>query len=522
MQKLMAHAKRIPKPLIAVRTDLPPGLTCVLDRMLAKHPADRFQTPGEVADALAPFAGDGAAAFGSRTEEFPAVPPPSLSRELPTIAHAPRRRLLGPLVAAAIALLLGGFAWLGVAVYRITTDKGELMIKTVDPDIEVRIRQNGKLIDIIDMKSKQKIVELRSGEYEIDLPGDIKGLKLSSRTFTLKRGEQTLVTVERVPAAAKGPDVGKAGVDKGGGEKAGVDKGGERPPVKARGAAGFAVAITPDGRQVLLAGGPGEPAASLWNLPVTKEIKEVRRLEGPTTGVVSVAISPDGKRALTGGLDHTVRLWDLATGKEILSLRGHSKAVNSVAFSPDGKLILSASADGTIRLWDAETGKEIRQLRAGQTAVRVAIFSPDGGRILSGGSDATVRLWETASGKIIAQFQEGKEVSGLAFSPDGKLFLSASSEKVRMWDTATGQLVRSLEGHTGTVHAVAVSPDGRRILTGGSDKTIRLWDATTGQALRVFSGKKTDEVMSVAFTPDGRFAVAGLKNTTVRVQALDQ
>jgi hypothetical protein len=145
----------------------PARLNRILDRMLAADPDQRYQTPAEVAAALAPF-----------TE--------------------PRPRRRRPIwLWLALALLLGG-GGLTAAVYRIATDKGEIVIETEDPDIEVLIRQGGKEVTVIDPKTRQKI-ELRSGSYEIALSGAGGDLRLSTSAFTLKRGEKKIVTVKHAP-----------------------------------------------------------------------------------------------------------------------------------------------------------------------------------------------------------------------------------------------------------------------------------------------------------------------------------
>ena len=114
---------------------------------------------------------------------------------------------------------------------------------------------------------------------------------------------------------------------------------------------------------------------------------------GIADNVTSVAFSPDGKWALSGSNDNTVRLWDCQTGKELRSFLGHSDAVSSVAFSPDGKWALSGSDDKTVRLWDCHTGQELRSFLGHSKDVNSVAFSPDGKWALSGSEDQTIRIW---------------------------------------------------------------------------------------------------------------------------------
>jgi len=161
------------------------------------------------------------------------------------------------------------------------------------------------------------------------------------------------------------------------------------------------------------------------------------RIRIPTnSSVMSVAVSHDGARVLTGSLDWTARLWDAATGEEIRAFKGHAGFVFSVAFRPDGARVLTGSADGTARLWDAATGKELRAFKGHEGSVFSVVFSPDGAHVLTGSWDKTARLW----------------------------------------DAATGEEIRAFEGHQGSVSSVAFSPDGARVLTGSEDNTARLWD----------------------------------------------
>ncbi len=187
VQKVMAHTQRDPLPLEGLRPDLPPGLTDVVARMMAKSPADRYQTPAEVYAALAPFAGQTvvlnpapAAAGGTKDK----------GQRTKGVKFPSRRSL----VLGTLSFVLAALA--AAAVYRIQTDNGELVISSDNPDVEVVIKQNGKLVRIIDTKTNKE-VKLDSGLYDLELKGGPDGLKLSPDKVTIRRGETVLATVER-------------------------------------------------------------------------------------------------------------------------------------------------------------------------------------------------------------------------------------------------------------------------------------------------------------------------------------
>jgi class 3 adenylate cyclase len=144
--------------------------------------------------------------------------------------------------------------------------------------------------------------------------------------------------------------------------------------------------------------------------------------------VDAVALLPDGKRALSGSEDKTLRLWDLDTGAELRRF-SHDDSVGAVALLPNGKRALSGSWDNTLRLWDLDTGAELRRFEGHDRAVLAVALLPDGKRALSGSYDKTLRLWDLDTGAELRRFEGHDGVGAVALLPDGKRALSGSEDK---------------------------------------------------------------------------------------------
>jgi WD40 repeat protein len=242
-------------------------------------------------------------------------------------------------------------------------------------------------------------------------------------------------------------------------------------------------------------------------------------LRGHTEDVTSVAVTPNGKLAVSTSYDGSLCAWDIERGVRLAAFRTAPwSSGRAVAVTADGSLTAGGFDDGTILLWNIGAGTLTKTLRGHTDSVRAVTFADDGATVLSGSDDRTIKVWETASGRELQTLSGHSDaVTALAVMPDSRFVISSGADKVlQVWDRSTGTAIRKLTGHTWAVRAVAVTPDGRGCVSGSEDGTLRLWDVQSGETLRVMQGH-VGWVRGVAVSPDGTRAVSCGDDATVRV-----
>lgn len=227
--------------------------------------------------------------------------------------------------------------------------------------------------------------------------------------------------------------------------------------------------------------------------------------DGHTGLVTSIAIAPDGNLVVSGSLDGTVKIWDLATDRERVTLVGHAGPVWSVWVMDDGETIGSRSQDGTVKLWDVATGTETRTVQGEGPGLASVTFSADGAtQVLTAGSTVTLRNVATGEDRILRRPSRYNAVAAWGFTEDGKtLVVSSYMDEIVLWDTDTGKERLIIPDEH--VLCVALAPDETTLAAGpgGGGGPVKLWDTATGDLLSTFSGH-TARVWQVAFSPDGR------------------
>ncbi len=266
-----------------------------------------------------------------------------------------------------------------------------------------------------------------------------------------------------------------------------------------------------DGRQVMTASGrPGRAGeVRLWDAGTGEE---KGRIEGHLAYIQAVAESPDRTRLVTAGREGTLKVWDAETLQEKLTLKGLGHSGNGVCFTPDGRRILGCGGGGLIKRWSAETGRELAVFKGHAKAELGVCLSPDGTRVLGCGDDGRVRVRGRETGRVLLTLLVTETAAVAAFSPDGKRIVAGGSKGegkgwLEVYDAATGEKLLALEGETLPVGCAVFSPDGTRIASGDQD-SVRIWDAMAGKQMHVFKDRFQD-VASVCFSPDGKRVIAG-------------
>jgi WD40 repeat protein len=272
-------------------------------------------------------------------------------------------------------------------------------------------------------------------------------------------------------------------------------------------------------------------------------------LDGHTGPVLSVAYAPDSRTLASGGVDASLRLWDLATGRASLIIPDAGGPVTSLAFAPDGST-LAVGTSNCVTLWDMNTRQPGLVHRGERPGTYVVTFAPDSRVVvLAGYLDPHLTVWDTharnhfflreghRAGALAVAYgsRHPLVVSGGGTHPAGELFVWDLSNGPR-W-TAFGRVVRLdvptpweqlreggpatyerglVAAHNAAVYSVAISPDDALIASGGKDAVAKLWRRQSGEVAHTLTGHE-GTVVAVSFTPDGGVLLTADEAGTIRM-----
>ena len=272
------------------------------------------------------------------------------------------------------------------------------------------------------------------------------------------------------------------------------------------------VALSLDGRLAVSAG--KDETIRLWN---TQTGQCAKVLTGHQDWIRDIALTWDGRYLLSGSWDTTVRVWNTGVGKCVRILNDRIRSISRVAFHPLGKITAIATAAGSVLLWDVAADRVVGNWSAHQGGVNSISFNRDGRYLITGGDDAAICIWETASQQLIRKLVRGKlpmTAAKISANLDG--CISASKEgviEVRHLHKQVRPVL--LSGHVAEITGLETIVDDRFFITASRDQTVKIWNSTNGSLQKTLSGH-SGPITGLATDFSGRRLLTGSEDGTVR------
>lgn len=406
LQVVMQHVNTPVPDLSNLRPDLPPGISNVVGKAMAKEPRDRYQSASEFVTELEIAAlsrhrrPTDVQDDGARTLPMGDLKP--LNQITQAVEKSSNFQIPVQAIVASIAAIV-------VAVSLLTTSGALGTVSVADAEVVAPyITAGGSAISV-------------------------SGIALShDGEFCAAPGAENKIIIWNTET----------------GEKIHSLEGNSSAPQ--------AVVFSDDGS--LVASGAEDAKIVVWSTLTGETLQE---FQGHSDSVMSVIFTPDGTELLSGSADGTVRLWDIESGNELLVIET-GFGVRSAEFSPDLTVIAVAAADDTVTIYDADNGELVQELAGHQAELKSVSFSPDGRILASASEDGSIVLWDINTGDAINEFSPGEDaMNAMAFSSDGETIIASGPNGQAMeFSAETGAMQRQFDVDEHDIVSMTMSENG--------------------------------------------------------------
>lgn len=425
--KLMAHCRDPIVPVRQVREDVPEELAAIVQRMLAKDPAERFATPGELAAAIAPLAaGADLTALLARADEQSKSTQMIQQPSCTTIPQA--------------SSAVQGTDPLGLTRRDEAVEPGDAATVTSSPAARSRLRRVPRwaiaagLLPLLLLLGVVLLID--NTRIEVPDGSEVQVARDGTVTVTLPDGQVQVTRPER--QAASKTDAPPAATDE-----------------QTASAVPGQVVLTPEPLEIAA----GEP---LSRTALVLQPAPIEGLQSWTIETIAhrgsdplAVFSPDSRTVATVCTDPTIRLWDVTSRGLLRAFVAHEGPIRGITWCPDGRLLATASADRSVRIWDAASGRRLATFQ-GKSGFTCIDWSSDGRRLAAGRTDGTVHFWEfmlatddpaawthrlgwqPVGRSVLTREVSSQGVHTLRWSPDGKRLATADGRQLGLWDGEQG------------------------------------------------------------------------------------
>jgi WD40 repeat protein len=235
----------------------------------------------------------------------------------------------------------------------------------------------------------------------------------------------------------------------------------------------------------------------------------------PAGRIDALRVFAQGRRAVAGYADGTIKLWDLATARTIATLSGGMNGISWLGFSLDERRMLAHDGKQVMQLWDLTSNRPLASFTA--LTPGASAFAPDGKEFFMIVNGKTAKLHETRTGRVIATLAESiNTFTCMGWMDRRHIYVCGTDRTVKIYETPTLRRRGVLIGHTDWVNSASLSSDSKMLLTGSNDRTLRFWDVETQRelaAVRAHAG----EIINAEFFADDRKILSSGRDGAVKV-----